>query len=953
MMTKFLLKKMDIKLIFLLSFFLFFVNGVEAKNVFPNHLGIGRLSFRSGTIVTDVERNRLYDSRVNLPNRTTDSRPSKIKKAGQLLSCTTSNLSVQSGVSSQVVAVDDQFFSIIVGSVTPSVFLNDLGEDGNEPTSDNTDVILTDLGGLTGATINSDGTINVPIGASSGNYTLTYQICSPKGQATNCASATVSLEVFSFTPAPPPLVDTDHDGYENSTDLDDDNDGILDTLECPIFIKNGDFAYNTSEWQGDSTWVWDGGAAVNTQDGSSGIALYQDLSIPNQPLKLTLKIGAQDKDDLGGNTGELKVILNGIVYATIHNSADRLASNNNVNITMENGATSDFVPFTTGNNLGYTYQIFTINIPSLGTPTSPPNSRLMFRIDSGNDDWSIDDVSFCDIDGDGLPNHLDNDSDGDGCVDAIEGAGTINFSQLDADSRILGGIDTNGVPQLVNGGQAVGDSQNKTVTDCTSVDSDGDGVQDWLDLDDDNDGILDMEECTPKTVSLDNLVLLRDPSIKENFLVGDKLINRNVATLAGINYDAIITIMGKHYIGDSTPSNLNLGVSTTASTQGTFAIKNIKSTNDSYFIYKLEFVESGSVVNNSSVVNPRILQDIKIVFRDIDGRGSHPETDVVGFKTVNSPQEIPGSKIGIGGFVNSSGPSGYKFYRYSNYGIGNTPNVEPSNKDYWFTLAYNSFTSEDYVYGFTGSYNRVTSERAAFIDVVFASSSCDTDGDGVPNSLDLDSDNDGCPDAIEGSESVRFNEVYPLTLPSSDPNYPYRGQIKVKADGFTHGSPSEIISNQFAAIGVPELVNNQSNNSSGNMGLSDNSDGSADVGQLSASAYLNQIKDIECSRCFRPANTTGNVESSKFGITALGRAGTDNGGWPQKIKGAYMVLDAKTKGFVINRLAFDSQERPIGIPDTSYVQGMMVYDTTNNCLRIYTGSSWKCFNTQTCDDFNQ
>lgn len=845
----------------------------------------------------------------------------------------------------QVLAVDDSFFSIFVGSATPSVFINDQSEDGSEPNSSNTDVTLTNTGGLVGATINDDGTINVPFSATAGTYNLTYQICSPKGQTTNCASATVSIEVFEISPAPPPIADTDNDGIENSTDLDDDNDGILDTAECPIFINNGYFEFNLNDWQADASWIWEGGAAVHILDNSSGIALYQDLAIPNQPLKLTLKVGAQDKDDLAGNTGELKVVLNGVVYATINNSTDRTA--NNVSIIMENGATSDFVPFTTGNNSGYTYQTFTISIPSPGTPISPPNSRLLFRIESGNDDWSIDNISFCDLDGDGLPNHLDNDSDNDGCADAIEGAGAISFSEIDANLRIKGGINSNGVPLLAGAGQAVGDSQNNAIVDCVSVDSDGDGIQDWQDLDDDNDGILDLEECTPKIVSLNNLVLLRDPSITENFLVGDKLINRNVATLAGINYDAIITIVNKNYKGDTTPSNLNLGISTSGVTKGTFDLKNINSTKDAYFEYRLEFVESGTVVNNSSIVIPRTLQDIDIVFRDIDGRGSRPETDVVGFKTTNSPQEIPGSNIGIGGFVHSTGPIGFKYYRYSNYsGNSAVPNVDPSDKDYWLTLFFNSFTTEDFVYGFTGNSNTNTSERAAFIDVVFASSSCDTDGDSIPNSLDLDSDGDGCPDAIEGSENVKFQQVHSLTLPSTNVNYPYRGQIKVKADGFISGSPSEIVSNLATAIGVPELVNNQSNNSSGNLGLADNTDGSADLGQLSSSAYINLVKDIDCDRCFRLSSTSGTTLDSNFGITALERAGADNGNWPMKVKGAYLVLDAKTKGFVINRL---TQTEINGLAP---VLGMMVYDTTNNCLKIYDGSSWKCFNTQTCDDFN-
>lgn len=948
MMNKILLKERYMKLSFFISFFLFLAGGLKAQLAFPDSFEIAQNNTHSGFLLAGY-RYKSMEKPSDLLSNYIDAPSSNLEKINERDSSASSSSSigsVNSASALQVVAVDDHFFSILVGSVTPSVFLNDQSEDGSEPTSSNTDVTLTDLGGLAGATINTDGTINVPSNAIAGNYTLTYQICSPVGQTTNCASATVTLEVFDLSPAPPPIIDTDKDGKVDATDLDDDNDGILDALECPISVKNGSFEFNLNDWQGDSSWIWDGGAAVHTQDGSSGIALYQDLAIPNQPLKLTLKIGAQDKDDLGGNTGELKVLLNGTVYATILNGSDRLANVNNVTVVTENGATSDFVPFTTSGNTGYTYYTFTITIPSPVIPAPPANSRLMFRVDSGNDDWSIDNVSFCDSDGDGIPNDLDNDSDNDGCADAIEGGAAINFSQLDANSMILGGIDSNGVPQLVAGGQSVGDSQDNTITACTSVDSDGDGVQDWLDLDDDNDGILDIEECTPKIVSLNNLVLLRDPSITENFLVGDKLINRNVATLAGINYDAIITIVDKHYIGDSVPSNLNLGISTSGDTKGTFAIKNINSTKDAYFTYKLEFVESGTVVDNNSTIVPKTLQDVKIVFRDIDGRGSHPETDIAGFTTTNSPQEIPGSKIGIGGFVHSSGPSGYKFYRYSQYGIGNTPNVTADNKDYWLTLAFNSFTTEDFLYGFTGSYNRVTSERAAFIDVVFASSSCDTDGDGIPNSLDLDSDNDGCPDAIEGSENVKFNQVHPLTLPSTDANYQYRGQIKVKADGFSIGNPSEIISNKSGANGVPELVNNQSNNSSGNAGLVDNSDGSADLGQFSSSAYVNLVKDTECSRCFRLANTTGTTLDSKFGITALDRAGTDNGNWPMKIKGAYMVLDSKTKGFVINRLT------QAQINSISPVLGMMVYDTTNNCLKIYDGSSWKCFNTQTCDDFN-
>lgn len=230
-------------------------------------------------------------------------------------------------------------------------------------------------------------------------------------------------------------------------------------------------------------------------------------------------------------------------------------------------------------------------------------------------------------------------------------------------------------------------------------------------------------------------------------------------------------------------------------------------------------------------------------------------------------------------------------------------------------------------------------------DVQFVFSQCnDTDGDGIPNSLEVDSDNDGCPDAIEGSENVRFQQVHSLTLPTTDVNYPYRGQIKVRADGFTVGTPSQIISIVAAANGVPELVNNLANNTSGIAGAADISNSIGQGVGTSADALL---RDVECNRCFRTATTSGTTLDTQFGITALGRAGADNGNWPMKIKGAYMVLEAKTKGFVINRLT------QAQINALTPVLGMMVYDTTNNCLRVFDGSSWECYNTQTCDDFNQ
>jgi hypothetical protein len=109
--------------------------------------------------------------------------------------------------------------------------------------------------------------------------------------------------------------------------------------------------------------------------------------------------------------------------------------------------------------------------------------------------------------------------------------------------------------------------------------------------------------------------------------------------------------------------------------------------------------------------------------------------------------------------------------------------------------------------------------------------------------------------------------------------------------------------------------------------------------------------------CYKPGITTGTALDGKVGITSLSRAGVeDPDHWPMVRKGAWMVLESKTKGFVLNRLSFDGAGNPVGIPPADFVEGMMVYDTTNNCLKVYTLTdggttlSWQCLNTQTCPD---
>ena len=102
--------------------------------------------------------------------------------------------------------------------------------------------------------------------------------------------------------------------------------------------------------------------------------------------------------------------------------------------------------------------------------------------------------------------------------------------------------------------------------------------------------------------------------------------------------------------------------------------------------------------------------------------------------------------------------------------------------------------------------------------------------------------------------------------------------------------------------------------------------------------------------CYKPATTSGIALETKHGITSLGRAGADQGDkWPMLRKGAWTALEAKTKGFVVNRIPTTSQVDAIPNP----IEGMMVYDEQADCLKIYTTNgggifAWKCFTTPAC-----
>lgn len=103
------------------------------------------------------------------------------------------------------------------------------------------------------------------------------------------------------------------------------------------------------------------------------------------------------------------------------------------------------------------------------SPLDDPDMDTISSMDEGMDD----------ADGDGIPNHLDEDSDGDGLSDAEEaGDRDCNTPPVDTDS--------DGIPDFLDrdaNGDGVDDAEQ------IGVDTDGDGIPDHRDLDVDGDGI--------------------------------------------------------------------------------------------------------------------------------------------------------------------------------------------------------------------------------------------------------------------------------------------------------------------------------------------------------------------------------------------------------------------------------------------------------------------------------
>ncbi|RDK83873.1 gliding motility-associated C-terminal domain-containing protein, partial [Marinirhabdus gelatinilytica] len=334
------------------------------------------------------------------------------------------------------VAVDDNAATDIGVPVTVSVLDNDDYLDNNDPTNLGITTVTdtgtgTAIGAVTIDPVTGEITYTPAATEAGQTVTIVYEVCNDESGAPICTQATVFIEVDG--------PDNDGDGVPDAVDLDDDNDGVLDTDEAAgLLDPSGDDDLDGIPNFMDTDLGPDanGDGIVDDYDfDGDGVPNHFDLDADND--------GIYDVDETGGTD----------------DNNDGLADDNDGDPTNNNG-----VPNTANGGTG-----------------NPP-------IDSGPTA--------------GTPDFLDLDSDEDGCSDANEAYNDPNADAGDGGQFGLGDPLTLGEGEVAPNGTVIAAGYDTgVVSDVTTPgpDIDNDGIAAVCDPDDDGDGNPDETDPNPLT----------------------------------------------------------------------------------------------------------------------------------------------------------------------------------------------------------------------------------------------------------------------------------------------------------------------------------------------------------------------------------------------------------------------------------------------------------------------
>ena len=491
-----------------------------------------------------------------------------------------------------------------------------------------------------------------------------------------------------------PNKNNDGDNIPNYLDLDADNDGIADVVEAGGTDANGDgLADNYVDADND------GFNDVVDGDPTNALAVGSDAAGANTTDALVLT-GADTNGDGAPNsyiTGDMDgdMILN---FLDIDADDDGI-----VDLLEVGGVDAD------GNGLvdGYTDTDgdgWSENVDASGTVL------ILTGID-GNGDGNPDDYPQDNLDAHGFPNFLDIDADNDGIVDNTE-------AQLTAAYVAPSGVDSDG-DGLDDAYETVGQVGVFGGQGAIPVNTDGTDNPDYLDLDTDNDGISDFIEG--HDTNGDGLVNGSDaPNAGTG--IGGALDADNDGLLDGFDNNTAST--------DATNTNLNANSHPNVDEAGTPERdwREIKDT------------------DNDGIADNIDIDDDNDGILDIDeSNGVDPLADANGDGTPNYLDPT------FPGYVDTNGDGINDNFDNDKDGIINALDLDADNDGIPDIVEAGGVDTD----GDGRIDSNVDADNDGLMDLYDntqggdAITNADTDGDGIPNYLDLDADNDGIPDVVE------------------------------------------------------------------------------------------------------------------------------------------------------------------------------------------------------------
>jgi hypothetical protein len=684
--------------------------------------------------------------------------------------------------------VDPDYESGAVSSTTGGVAINNVAE------NDSISGVQVTLGAGGNATISAisfpsgisldtiTGSITVLPGTAVGTYPVTYQLCDTLTPI-NCITQVDTIYV---------LVDTDGDGISDLTDIDDDNDGILDAVESPGCFYTSTEAAAISKVSTGLT-----GTTVNSvvqTVGNNIPTLYDGVS-----TSVTASNHVVPANLLGSTSS--------IIYNVEYPGAINLATLSVVGATANWGtgafavleASNDGSSFTTISNplaisTGTTktwtvvaphttsfYKYFRIRVSTVGS-TQPTftNYEITRTLGTATYIASTNPKPSCtgsDADGDGIPNHLDLDSDNDGCSDAKEARVTslVTTTAAPAGMGATTGLANSVAPSPYSGNgfsdalQATTDTNtykgtytytialDSTLNMC--IDSDNDGVGNVIDLDDDNDGILDAVE-SPSCFYADSVALIQNISSPFTTTDNFSLLHNGIletTTTAGFNFTTAVAagsnLPGTNIFTITYPYAVQLNNITTteniSSTTGATAA--IYGSNDG--VTWLPLTTTTQNIQISTGATWTLNQNL----------GAYK------YYTIQTAAPVGGAAIAIADFIGE------------------------------IKASVNQFISSAYPK---------------------ATCNSDFDGDSIPNYLDLDSDGDGCPDALEGQAPITTANITNSTMSGGNTGTSYTGIVNypvvsnlgnnVGSTTYTMGVPSIAGTGQYIGTSQDALAQDSS-----------------------------------------------------------------------------------------------------------------------------------------------